>query len=308
MNKCILTGVALLISGCAVKPEVTYKIIEKTDSTPDTTLTDSFYLASSNIIIQPTNEKATFADGSKSTATKYTLSVTPGDYTSFKIGITSHDSIWGNTRLSITKIDNSDRVKDVGIETTNNTSQVIKDVGSFLVAAAPLAIGLLKNEIPIDGQKEPDRKIFTNQISIGKLVENKAPSTIYLNDFTTATIELPTQPLGSIPVAELKKPEILSSLKNSFIYSACTDAIITIKSESNKSTPVYQMFTTRINDPRFIQYVAFPLKGKITTHSQCGESVATDATSSPSDIAIATAILTEINSIKTEIEKDKKKP
>lgn len=308
MKRYILTGIALLISGCTVKPEVTYKIIDTINSSPDTTLTDSFYLASSNITIQPTNEKATFADGKKSTATKYILSVTPSDYTSFKVGVTSHDSIWENTRLSITKTENSDRVKDIGIETTNNTNQVIKDIGSFLVAAAPLAIGLLNNNIPIDGQKNPTEKTYTNQLLISQIIENKAPSTIHLNDFTTATIKLADQPLGSIPIAELKKPETLSSLKNSFIYSACTDATIIITSESNKNGPIVQIFTTRINDPRYLQYVSFPLKGKITTHSQCGESVATDATSAPSDIAIATTILTEINSIKTEIDKDKKKP
>jgi hypothetical protein len=321
MNKYGLAVIALILSGCAVKPEVTYKIIDAQTPSPDTTLTDSFFLTSSVIELNPTTEKIIRPNGKKTTAEKYTINVTQGDYPDLKIGIISDDGFWEKTKVSISKIENSDRVKEIGVDTTDNRVQAIKDISAIAIAIIPFTAALSDDlkTAPVTNKFIISDIIRSSSSDIIFDIDNNAPSNlkekndnlltakIKIDDKTSARIFLSSQPLNSIKMDDFKKQEIREKLKNAFIYSACTDAKIEVSTNLNDGTVATQTFQTRISDPRYIQYVALPYKGKITTHSQCGVSVETDTSSSSSDAAIATTILTELNNIKTEIDKDKNK-
>ncbi|AXC31081.1 TPA: hypothetical protein ACTW89_001074 [Raoultella ornithinolytica] len=304
MNKVGLMIAALIISGCTVKPEVTYKKIDSSNPPIDTTLTDSFYLASSIIEIQPTTEKIKLNDGKDTSVSKYKVIVTQTDYPDFKVGIISNDGFFTKTRVSISKIDNTDRVKEIGLETTDNRVQTIKDISSVVVALVPF-VGLMSND--------NKSSTYTNKISVAEMIEHfknttESSSIIVLDKITKATIKLGKQPLDSIPIDEFSKPDVRDSLKNSFIYSSCTNIDIEVETKRKDGEPIKQEFTTRVSDPRYIQYVAFPYKGKIITHDQCGVSVTTETSNPSSDAAVIAALLTEVKNIKTEIDKNKKNP
>lgn len=304
MNKYVLTSIALLISGCTVKPEVTYKKIDSANAPINTSLTDSFYLASSIIEIQPTTEKIKLNNGKETSVSKYKINVTQTDHSDFKVGIISNDGFFTKTRVSISKIENTDRVKEIGVETTDNRVQAIKDISSVVVALVPF-VALMSND--------KKSSTYTNTISIAEMIERfkntkKPISSISLDAMTSATIKLGKQPLDSIPIDEFSKPDIRENLKNSFIYSSCTNLDIEVETKQIDGESIKQKFATRVSDPRYIQYVAFPYKGKIITHEQCGVSVTTEASTPSSDAAVIATLLTEVKNIKTEVDKNKQKP
>ena len=198
--------------------------------------------------------------------------------------------------MSISKIDNTDRVKEIGLETTDNRVQTIKDISSVVVALVPF-IGLMSND--------NKSSTYTNKISVAEMIEHfknttESSSIIVLDKITKATIKLGKQPLDSIPIDEFSKPDVRDS--------SCTNIDIEVETKRKDGEPIKQEFTTRVSDPRYIQYVAFPYKGKIITHDQCGVSVTTETSNPSSDAAVIAALLTEVKNIKTEIDKNKKNP
>lgn len=286
-------AITIILAGCTVKPEVTYKYIDTLNY--DTNLTDSFSLASSKITIQ--SKKNT--DGTIS----YTINTAPEDYPKFKIGVISKENIWKDTMLSIAKIDNSDRVKEIGVETTDNRIKAFNEISSVIVATIPLVSLMLDKNIYTDTRKETN---YSNEKSITTMILNNEKTTkLQIDKYTYAVISLGSQPFNSIKAENLKDGKTLASLKNSFIYSSCTNATVKIIRNAKNEIPINKTVSVRVNDPRYIQFVAFPSKGMITTHTQCGESVKTDTNSTSSDAAVVAAVLTDINNIKNEIDKNK---
>jgi len=85
-----------------------------------------------------------------------------------------------------------------------------------------------------------------------------------------------------------------------FVYSACRPSVLRMDGDEVTQTKI------SISDSRYVQAVAYPLKGKIQTHTECGISVLPEQASVTPDIDVAQAALDEVFKLRDELKKKKK--
>jgi hypothetical protein len=296
---------ALLLSvcalgGCATRPSVTYTQI--TPQTDVTKLTDSFYLQTSTITISGADAAKPGTDAAQA---DLKVTSTPTEYPGFKVGITANGSWFGsvNTVVNITKIDNTGLVKEIGSQITDHRADLIKTIGSIITTGVGL-VGLA-NDSSLDATKLPwSTKTYTQIAGNLTAADNGKP--FPMTD--GVTMELGPLPPDALPISRFPtKPT------NAFVYAACRQAKIqfTYVGKDDKGVPTtspLQTAVVEIADPRYFQLVAFPPKGKITTHTQCGVSVSTDSDTGVSSGAdLVNALSTQGKAIKDAIDAAKKK-
>jgi hypothetical protein len=288
-----------VLIGCATRPSVTYTKI--TSGTDVSKITDSYYLQSSTITIKRTESSKTSADAS---AADLQIISTPTEYPRFKVGITSNSSWLGavSTVINITKLDNTSLVKEIGSEISDKRVDTIKTIGSIITTAAPFVA--FANAAALDPAKLPwSTKTYT-QVE-GNPAAADAGQPLQLADGVTMT-------LGPLPPDAIPVDKFPSGSSSAFLYAACRDATIEFPYETvidGKKVSVKHKTTLKIADPRYFELVALPVKGKITTHSECGVSVTTDKDTGVSSGAdIANALATQGKAIKDAIDAAKKTP
>lgn len=290
---------SLALAGCGVRPSVTYSKITK-ESPPASDLADSFYLQSSTITI----EDAAAAKGDEKAPTQLAVTSKPVEYPAFKLGIKGNSSWLGmaNTTVNITKIENTAVVKSIGSETTDNRAADLEAIGKTVASLIPL-VALTASTDTIDRSKLPwSVKAY---VPIEADPEGAdAGRAIPLKDGVTMT-------LGALPVdaQPLDRLRLLAST-DAFVYAACRDATISFvyaDTAGNRSPGKRFTKTVKIADPRYFQVVAFPVKGSITMHSECGVSVTTGADPSSSAFDLAKVLAAQGVAIKAAIDASKKK-
>ncbi|MBO8136512.1 hypothetical protein [Dickeya fangzhongdai] len=299
MKKYIIVSM-MVLSGCAVKPEVSYQIIQGDkpagEKLLDKKISDSFYLASSSVIFEPEYEKKSNGENG---ALKYKVTVLNHDYKKFKVGISPKESLFTKTNISMSKIENTDRVKDIGVDTEDNREKAVKEFGALAIAVTkfiPIPLSSTNNNKTVQ-----TKIVETKTVDIDDKILNENGKSIDLSDGYSAEIAL-----GSVPVDAISAdwvvpslPENLDKIKHHFIYASCRDGVIKVKKAGAVEETVY----VRVNDPRYLQAVALPVKGKVTTHSQCGVSVVTEKNSQSTDTAVLTALLNEMKEVKDAVAK-----
>jgi hypothetical protein len=289
------------LSGCAVRPSVTYTKI--TPHTDVSTLTDSYFLQSSMVTIKAADTAKSAADPAQADVQ---VTSTPIEYPDLKIGITSNRSWFGavTTVVNFTKIDNTALVKEVGSEISDKRVDTIKTIGSIITTG----LGIVGFEAVTE--LGPSKLPWTTK-TYKEIAENQAVADagkpMQLHDGVTMT-------LGALP-PDAKPIDTLPTKSNAFLYAACRDATIEFTfvtddpKDKNKKVESKHFTTLKIADPRYYQLVAFPLKGKITTHPECGVSVTTDKdTSVSTGTDIANALAAQGKAIKDAIDSSKKTP
>ncbi|MCL6406610.1 hypothetical protein EXT70_13155 [Dickeya dadantii] len=294
MKKYIIVSM-ILMSGCAVKPEVSYQIIQGDkpagEKLLDKKISDSFYLASSSVIFEPEYDKAS---GDKKEFIKYKITVLNNDYKKFKIGVVPKESLFTKTNLNISKVENTDRVKEIGVDTEDNREKIVKDFGALAVAGIT---AIAWNSTPATKSDT----VQTEVVNIDDAILNRNHESLPLFRDYNAEITLGSVPVDAIPAAWITQSsaENLDKIKHHFIYASCRDAVIKIRKDKIVQETIY----ARVSDPRYVQAVALPVKGKVTTHSQCGVSVVTEKNSQSTDVAVLTALLNEIKDLKDAVNK-----
>lgn len=102
----------MLMSGCAVKPEVSYQIIQGDKPAGENCWIKNIRQLLSGIILgdfEPEYEKSNGENG----ALKYKVTVLNHDYKKFKVGISPKESLFTKTNISMSKLENTDRVKEI---------------------------------------------------------------------------------------------------------------------------------------------------------------------------------------------------
>ncbi|WES88425.1 hypothetical protein OHJ28_12750 [Dickeya fangzhongdai] len=294
MKKYIIVSM-MVLSGCAVKPEVSYQIIQGDkpagEKLLDKKISDSFYLASSSVIFEPEYKKTS---NDKEELIKYKVTVLNNDYKKFKIGIVPKESLFTKTNINITKFDNTDRVKEIGVDTEDNREKIVKEFGALAVAGIT-AIAWS------DSPTTKSDTVQTKFVNVDDNILNSNNGKINLFRDYDAEITLESVPVDAIPADWVthSSAENLDKIKHHFIYASCRDAVIKVKKAGAVEETVY----VRVNDPRYLQAVALPVKGKVTTHSQCGVSVVTEKNSQSTDTAVLTALLNEMKNVKDAVAK-----
>lgn len=290
-----MTVLLMALSACAVRPSVSYSKIT-TDTPASSDITDSFYLQSSLITITAGGK------GDSKSAEDLIIKSEPLEYPDFKVGIATHSSWLGtvNTMVNLTKIDNTALVKSAGIETVDHRIDAIKAVGGIIATAAPLFAfaateGLSASSLPWSAKAYV--QIAENQAA----ADSETPFEMK----NGVTLKLGKLPVDARPISQLP----LAST-NVFVYAACRDAELKFKYRQvvdNTATTKNVTKTFKIADPRFFQVVAFPVKGNVAMHSECGVSVTTAADGVASTFDIAGALAAQGKAIKDAIDAAKKK-
>jgi len=283
LNLVILMG----LCGCTVIPTVQYRTIRTADDMEG--MTDSYYQAQSRIEISASPASAPSATQD--------ISITSQPVASFsnKVGIRAVTNWRSSTVVNIEKITNTDLVKSIGVEVTDTTAKNITAYGGAITKIVGLVAGDA-NPQPVPTCISPGRLVtitFPDNATAGNKVFKGSDG---VTECIVARVS--DVPVDAIPVARM--PQNTDS--HNFYYSACREVEIIVDPNGKQRTSK----KLRIADPSFLQYVQFPPKGSITTHSECGISVKTEAAAPDNGAAIVDALATQAKAIKDAIEAAKK--
>ncbi len=287
--------VASALTGCSALPTVSYVKVDASSKSDN--LTDSFYLATSEIVIDKLSE----TKDKVKTETQFAVTSRPIEFRSYKVGVRAADSFGVSTKVNIVKKENTDLVSSIGIETTDDRKNLIEQIGGVVVKVVTLAAALAPepgkvdtscirdNALPVVIALSPADLASTKELKFG--VDGKSSA--------SGCISVVLDPLSPDAVANIP----WDSTTHNYYYSACRNAHVTVKIGNGQDFKS----TVRIADPNAVQFVQFPYKGSVTSHSQCGVSVKTDSTgSSVSNLDLISALAVQGKAIKDAIDSAKK--
>lgn len=275
-------GMLILLTGCTAVPTVRYQRI---DSAADLNKKqfDSYSLQESVLKLDVARDAKT----RQPDFSTFNVTSVPAEYAAFKLGLT-HADRWGvRTTLTITKRENTDLVKEVGSEVSDERVELIGKIGGIISKIVPFTTtGTVKPEdLPLVIQTLVH--LEQNKIT------TKGKEGVMIRD--GVTIDFGALPKDAQPISQLP----LDQRTTAFVYAACRTANVKIRLPEN----VAYRKSVKIADPRYFQSVRFPLKGKITTHSECGVSVASDANPGVKSSAdIADAVVTQVIAVQKALE------
>jgi len=290
---------AVALSACNAVPVVHYNKIEKAEDAKGTA--DSFYLAQSRITIDKASETEEKAKNTKTG--EYTITSRPVAYSAYKVGIRPESSLRVTTKVNIVKLDNTDLVSSVGVETTDNTTSLINSIGGALTKVVGL-IGVLApapGPRPCIGTDGYPVQLTIDAATLAAAAATKSSKLVFAADGSTnvngcITIELGEIPKDSMPAAAFP----FNTPTSNFYYSACRDVVLSFRNEKLVRKNL------RIADPNYVQSVEMPFKGSVTMHSECGVSVKTEASSQNNAIGVVDALAAQGKAIKDAIDASKK--
>ncbi|MCZ4324497.1 hypothetical protein [Pseudomonas anguilliseptica] len=280
--------IALLISGCTLAPTIKYTKINSPKDIHGEEI-DTFVLRESTITIDKSGTKK---DASENTIDNLVITSSPAESTNAKFSMTHADPFYAKSNINMTKIQNTEIPNEISYEVKDGRIEALKVAGAIATLVAKTAYnsstGVTSTQLP----KTINTSVHLENQKIG--VE---AGTIVLAD--GIEIEVGPLPTDAQPIKNLDTPLTYSGI----FYAACRKA--TIRFKYNTNTKYEKSF--KISDPRYYQLVAFPAKGKISFHSECGVSVLSEKdTGQSSTLSIIEASIAQINAVKEAIDAAKK--
>ena len=290
--------VLMALSGCA-SPQVQYK---KVDSA-DTDGIGKFRFAESII-------KFDYVKGEYGTVTdQLSIVAVPRPYWTTKFGIVGSDFWrgWGVvTTLNVTYRGDTDLIQEVGVDVSDKRVQTIQTIGSLAIGAAGfLAASPVAEKLPLptgisitgflekipegchgsDSSKAADRDgdIKCDGLTLDGTID-------YVGD-----IVLSARPVDAFELASIDFPYT----SKAFLYSACRSLTVVIRKARDKS--IVASATVAVADPKWIEALAFPAKGKITVQASCGAGSTAQDASLPTAVDYVNALLTQAGAVKTSL-------
>jgi hypothetical protein len=256
-------------------------------------MSDSFFLQKSSVAIDKASDGKAAKDQNNNDVVIADVRVTstPKESRERKIAIGVVNDWQRTTMVNITKVANTELVSSIGVEVTDTRAKSISDYGGAIVKVIGAAAAILA-DVDTSG----------NSCNVPMTYDIPFDGTSNLWENACIKIELGPLPPDAASVDTIPFGRSTSN----YYYSACRDAYITIKKLVGGSNLNKQPTTVRVADPRFVQVVQLPAKGTITSHSQCGVSVVTQATAQSDGAAVADALATQAKAIKEAIEAAKK--
>ena len=205
----------------------------------------------------------------------------PREYAGFKIGIRRADSLGIRTNINITKFQNTELPKEIGTEVVDTRIDTIGKIGSVVTKA----IGFFSTGSGEVDVKELPKLVRTLVLMNG--VGREESGVIDAGDNVTLKF-------GPIPVDAIEATSLVASqVGTNLVYAACRSVQVNFRLAGEKHSK-----SLKISDPRYLQRVSLPVKGKISFHSECGVSVeANKDTGVALNLAVAEALLVQIKAI-----------
>jgi hypothetical protein len=183
--------------------------------------------------------------------------------------------------ININKEANTDRLKSIGTEVTDNTAKAITAYGGAILKV----LTVLGDQAPKDSQPVPEPCVApgtTVNVRIGDTTTTLAEQNLSTSS-PCINIKLLHAPKDAAPKVAMP----FGQTTHNFYYSACREAEVEVRQHRGKPPITARV---RVADPNFIQFVQFPPTGKITMHSECGVSVQTDKGAVDNGAAIIDAV------------------
>jgi hypothetical protein len=271
-----------LVAGCTAVPTVRYSRVDK----PTNVLNDQFdaYSLQESVLKLDVSRDAKTGQLDMNT---FAVTAVPAEYPAFKLALT-HSNVWGvKTTLNITKRENTDLVKEIGSEVTDQRVELIGKIGSIITKAVPFTTTNIIT--PEDLPLVIPALVY---MEVNKLGREAAEAVPIRNG---VAIDFGVLPTDARPIEQMP----LNERTSLFLYAACRSATVKVRLPGDVK---YQK-TVKVADPRYFQSVRFPLKGKVIAHSECGVSVASEAaTGIKSGADIADAVVTQAIAIHKALE------
>jgi len=249
-------SILLTATSCAVTPRVAYKNIDvATDIGPDQF--DSYFMQGSKIRVEKSDA-----------APNYSILSIPKE-SSKKVGLVHADSAWQTTNITITKMQNTDLVSEIGSSVTDHRVDYINDIGSVLKTVAPILAGYAITTA-LDADVDLPFEIDLVELLADPNVEKASTFQINKPGISILVSNIPPDAEAYADVFGRGRFE-----SRDYFYAACREVNIDAKIKDS-SGDHHITFSGKIADANYVQRVQLPVKGKITAHSQCGVSVSSD--------------------------------
>lgn len=209
-----------------------------------------------------------------------TMSVSAIADQSRRIGVDPTKNVWSSTKVNIEKVANTERVANIGVETTDNAKTFITTVGGLIVKALTFAAPTVASAA-VDAPAPEEKCVF---------IPEKGATSYALPGSTikeaTGVVKAKTGggnscfqiSYGAVPAEAIPFEKLPIETKSEHYYfSACRE--LTVSLTTSDGTSVTEAF--RVPDSNWLQKVAFPYTGSIAMHSVCGVSVTTTAQANP---------------------------
>jgi hypothetical protein len=296
-------AIGFLLAGCATSPR--YEMYQVTAPTNfDARDIDTYCLQATMVRIEKSGT-------GKDAAGKATdeISITPvvlddlaaaakiPDYRPFKIGMRRNDSLGVRTNLNLTKFPNTCLPSAAGVEVIDKRIEMINTAASIVKTIIPIVLAAESTGF-LDPAQLP---LEINTLEVMTLAPQTAGRRGPLK-FTTAdgvTLEFGAVAPDALERAQLPAARAMKGM----VYSACRQAVVSFEILDEANKRIRHMKRIAVSDPAFVQFVAFPQKGTVSFHSQCGVSVSSDKeTAVASDLAIAEAFVNQAKAIKDAVD------
>jgi hypothetical protein len=284
------------VSGCA-STEVIYKTAPPQDKEGST----RFRFAES--MLQFGFQK----DATAGNVTAINITSVPLPTGSTRYAIEGGSSTFGvKTTVLATHRADSDLLQTLSVTTTDQRVTWIKTAGSIVTGLIPffvadtgkpdatkklptgIAISLFLDSLPQECAGTRDADVTCQNLPL-------AGTSDYVADITISKV-----PADAFAFATI---DFNSGYKSkAFLYSACRNITVTLKVASDRSTVAAQSSTV-IADPKWLEAVKLPDKGKITVGAACGADADSQDAQNPTALDFASALVGQASAVKTALEK-----
>jgi len=310
----LLVGAMVVLSGCAADPSVRYQAAASFEDvlTTQSKLIDTYYPQRNELTIA---FKAVDAAG-KPVAEPLVVVNRRTEDTSKRMLLLRGDPLWTRTTVNLLKVENTDLIKSAGVEVADRRAELITNVASIAKVLIPIAFGAASGTTTeACGGVDPSMKTCT-----WTLPANAGKGAGHQPVGAKMTIAWDPVPVTAAPADDARVKALLSKPSHGMFYPACRSVAIyyvpagaraaaakdpAVKALLDADSSLQPAFVWRgkVADPQYLEYVAFPRKGSIEFHTQCGVSVKTEKDPTLSSDALILTSLTQAISVKEAIEK-----
>lgn len=223
-------------------------------------------------------------------------------YEGFRIAVRPRSSVGVRTRVSMSKKKNSDLLDQAGVEVIDNRVKLLGEVAGIIkgiIAIAPISRTQAESQTPATPAKLPTSM---NTLVLLPANEQASPG----NPDDPKTWSTPDKFIrywfGPVsPDARLVTAGDIASMSNGLVYAACREMRLKF-ALANADNQVQYSYNLFVSDPRYYRFAAFPAKGSIQVHDQCGVSVTSTADGVSSDTAVLLTLVNQLNEIKAKLD------
>ncbi|MEO8455371.1 MAG: hypothetical protein ABI454_09435 [Sphingomicrobium sp.] len=295
-KKSLISVAAVLVSACMASPRAQLGLITDPSQLRYDEL-DTYAFPRTYVDI---------AAGEK--AGEFTAEARNVSYEGFRIALRRADGFGIRTNLNLTKVKNTDMVQQAGVEVVDNRVKTIEAIGQLATKIVgsgfiPLATGEL--ELPVSIDTEP---LILNLPRGGSQYSKTSPASWEAVRGVQATKYW----IGPIqPDADRVTADRIAGFRSGLVYAGCREMLVifdapTPATDNQPAGTITVQKSVYISDPHYFRFVAFPSKGDVTIHPQCGTSVARekdDGTSS--NVDVASALVEQAKALREAIKKAK---